>query len=90
MASSRESKLSHVRVGENRNYIDDYRGSGIGGGTGRIVHHRRPSHDFSKLPKMGNGPSVSSEEIHAPFTDSKGIALLYIPNYLIHVSPNLP
>ncbi|KOB73393.1 Round spermatid basic protein 1-like protein [Operophtera brumata] len=53
MASSEEPRLLHVKVGENRDYIDEYRGSGIGGGTGRAIQRRRPSHDFSKLPKLG-------------------------------------
>lgn len=89
MASSEEPRLLHVKVGENRDYVDDYRGSGIGGGAGRTIRRRRPSHDFCKLPKLRNVPSMSTEERHALYTDSKGIVVVYIPNYLIQQSPSL-
>lgn len=83
MASSEDPRLSLVKVRENCAYGDDFRGSGIGGGAGRVVQHRRPSHGYHKLPKLENGPSMSTEERHALYTDSKGTVVLYIPDYLI-------
>lgn len=90
MASSEEPGLSRRKIGENREYADDFRGSGIGGGAGGGIQHHRPSHDFNKVLKLGNGPSMSTEERHALYKDSKGIVVIYIPNYRIQQSLSVP
>lgn len=77
-SSSEEPRLSRVKVGKNCDYVDTFRGSGIGGGAGGGIQRRRPSHDYHKLPKLENGPSMSTEERHALYTDCKGTTVTYL------------
>lgn len=72
MASSQEHRLSHVKVGETLDCVDDYRGSSSEKDAGQAVKRRRISHDYRKLSKLGYGPSVSTEPRHAMSPDSKG------------------
>ncbi|XP_053619301.1 lysine-specific demethylase RSBN1L [Plodia interpunctella] len=71
MASS-ESLQSNVKVGENRDFVDDYC-SPIGeADAGEATKRRRVTHDYKRLSKLGYDPSVSSNAKLLQSSESKG------------------
>lgn len=86
MASSEQARLSHVKVGENCDYVGKLCGSKSKEDAGDGVKRRRVSHDHRKLSKLGHGPSVSTETRVALSTETKGKLLHTLPSpcYLSH------
>lgn len=71
MASS-EPLQSHVKVGENHDFADDYCSSNSEADAGEGTKRRRVTHDYKRLSKLGYDPSVSVNAKQAQTSDCKG------------------
>lgn len=69
---------SHVKVGENRDFTDDYSASNGEGDAGEATKRRRVTHDYRKLSKLGYDPSVSTNVKHGQSIELKGISHTYL------------
>ncbi|CAG5058268.1 unnamed protein product [Parnassius apollo] len=69
--ASNEHIESHVKVSENRELSEDDCSSSSETDAGEDVKHRRVTHGYKKLSKLGYDPSVSTDSKHAS-SDSKG------------------
>lgn len=69
---------SHVKVGENRDFTDDYSASNGEGDAGEGTKRRRVTHDYRKLSKLGYDPSVSMNVKHGQSIELKGISHIYL------------
>lgn len=76
MASSKDTRESHVKVDGNRVYSDNYCGPSGERDAGEGAKRRRRSHDHKKLMKLGYGPSMSNESGHTPSSESRGIFVI--------------
>ncbi|KAJ8707489.1 hypothetical protein PYW08_010741 [Mythimna loreyi] len=72
MASSNEARVTHVKVSENRDFMDDYCGSTSLEDAGEGAKRRRTAYDCNKLTQQGCGTSVSTDPKHTPVSESKG------------------
>lgn len=75
--ASNDSKESHVKVGENGDFVDDI-GNACDTDAGESTKRRRVTHDYRKLSKLGYGPSMPTNMKHASSGDSKG-KKYYVP-----------
>lgn len=72
MASSNEARVTHVKVSENRDFVDDYCGSSSLEDAGEGAKRRRTVYDCKKLSQQGCGTSVSTDPKHTSALESKG------------------
>ncbi|XP_023941496.1 lysine-specific demethylase RSBN1L [Bicyclus anynana] len=70
--ASDDSMESHVKVGENGDFVDDTSNVCSDTDAGESTKRRRVTHDYRKLSKLGYDPSVPTNSKHAPPVDSKG------------------
>lgn len=73
-----------VKVGENRDYVDDYSSSNSDGDAGERAKRRRVTNDYRKLSKLGYDPSVSTNLKHGTSSDSKGTLYFFISTLVLH------
>ncbi|CAH0599169.1 unnamed protein product [Chrysodeixis includens] len=72
MASSNEARVTHVKVSENRDRVDDYCGSSSLEDAGENAKRRRTAFDGNKQIQMGYGTSMSTDTKHTASSESKG------------------
>nr|XP_049705735.1 lysine-specific demethylase 9 [Helicoverpa armigera] len=72
MASSHEARVTHVKVSENRDFVDDYCDSSSLEDAGEGAKRRRTANDCKKLSQQGYGTSMSTDPKHTSSIESKG------------------
>ncbi|XP_026731059.1 uncharacterized protein LOC113496134 [Trichoplusia ni] len=72
MASSNEARVTHVKVSENRDRVDDYCGSNSLEDAGENTKRRRTAFDGNKQLQLGYGTSMSTDTKHTASSESKG------------------
>lgn len=77
MASSNEARVTHVKVSENRDFVDDYCGSSSLEDAGEGAKRRRTGYDGKNPSQQGCGTSVSTDPKHTAAIESKGINSFY-------------
>ncbi|KAM3959897.1 LOW QUALITY PROTEIN: uncharacterized protein ACR2FA_006034 [Aphomia sociella] len=70
--ASKEPLQSNVKVGENREYTEDYCSSMSEVDAGEGTKRRRVTHDYRRLSKLGYDPSVSTNAKLMQSFDGKG------------------
>ncbi|XP_045780033.1 lysine-specific demethylase 9 [Maniola jurtina] len=70
--ASNDSMESHVKVGENGDFVDDCGNACSDTDAGESTKRRRVTHDYRKLSKLGYDPSVPTNSKQASSGDSKG------------------
>lgn len=78
MASSNEARVTHVKVSENRDRVDDYCGSNSLEDAGENAKRRRTAFDGNKQLQLEYGTSMSSDTKHTASSESKGINPFYM------------
>lgn len=84
--ASHWSAESSVKVGENREFADDYSSSNSEADAGEGTKRRRVTHDYRKLSKLGYNTSVSSSPKPQSSSEPKGTYYSYLLKFLLPLS----